>query len=228
MFTSAQASIQANFDISALVVNLFVAPSVISSVSSIDFINAQAAPTLVASVTSAPSSTFKCASIFVLFTPSAIVQAQVIGDPLSTSSQSDPEIATLVTVPVLVVYPASFASSETLSPLCNALSARSSEVFTLVLSLLSVTTPLSIVQVAPLPETVISPLSPSEIPPHPQVISTVCTPFTTVTSTAEPVKFIAVACHRSLHSFKMNILPLPHNLRLFIILSIFSIVFLDE
>lgn len=68
----------------------------------------------------------------------------------------------------------------------------------------------------------------SQEPHQPQVTSTVCTPFTTVTSTAEPVKFIAVACHRSLHSFKMNSLPLPHNLRLFIILSIFSIVFLDE
>ena len=39
-------------------VNLFVAVSVMSSVSSTDFINAPAAATLVASVTSAPSSTF--------------------------------------------------------------------------------------------------------------------------------------------------------------------------
>lgn len=89
----------ASFPCSVESINKLVTHSVISSVSSVAFINAQATPTFVASVTSAPSSTFKCASIFVLFTPSAIVQAQVIGEPLSTSNQSEPDIATLVTVP---------------------------------------------------------------------------------------------------------------------------------
>jgi len=49
--------------------------------------------------TSAQSSTFKWLSIVVLFTPRAIVPFVVTGEPLSISSQSDPEIATLVTVP---------------------------------------------------------------------------------------------------------------------------------
>lgn len=84
---------------SVVLINRLVAPSVISSVSSVAFINAQALATFVASVTSAQSSTFKWLNIDVLFTHNAIVQAQVIGEPLSTSNQSEPDIATLVTVP---------------------------------------------------------------------------------------------------------------------------------
>jgi len=76
-----------------------VTHSVISSVSSVAFINAQATPTFVASVTSAPSSTLRCVSIAVLFTHRAIVHVVVTGEPLSISIQSEPDIATLVTVP---------------------------------------------------------------------------------------------------------------------------------
>lgn len=157
-----------SFVFSAVVANLFVAPTTISSVSSVAFINAQAAVTFAVSVTSAQSSTFKCVSIFVLFTPRTIVQDVVIGDQLSTSSQSDPEMATLVTVQV--PYPASFVSEETLSPACNELSAKSSDAFTLSHSFASVTTPLSMVHVAPLQDTVISHLSQSGTHHPPQSV----------------------------------------------------------
>lgn len=83
---------------SVVLINRLVAPSVISSVSSVAFINAQALATFVASVRSAQSSTFKWLNIAVLFTHNAIVPVVVIGEPLSTSNQSDQEIATLVTV----------------------------------------------------------------------------------------------------------------------------------
>lgn len=79
--------------------NLLVVHTAISSVSSVAFINAQALATFVASVTSAQSSTFKWLNIAVLFTHNAIVPVVVIGEPLSTSNQSDQDIATLVTVP---------------------------------------------------------------------------------------------------------------------------------
>lgn len=88
----------ASFPCSVESINKLVTHSVISSVSSTAFINAQAAPTFVASVTSAQSSTFKWLNIAVLFTHNAIVPVVVIGEPLSTSNQSDQEIATLVTV----------------------------------------------------------------------------------------------------------------------------------
>lgn len=89
----------ASFPCSVESINRLVAPSVISSVSSVAFINAQALATFVASVRSAQSSTFKWINIAVLFTHNAIVPVVVIGEPLSTSNQSDQEIATLVTVP---------------------------------------------------------------------------------------------------------------------------------
>lgn len=192
LFTSAQDSIQASFVCSAEVKNKFVVPSVISSVSSVAFINAQAAATFVASVTSAQSSTFKCDNIAVLFTHRAIVPVVVTGLQLSTSNQSEPDTATLVTVPVFVVYPASFVSEETLSPACNALSAKTSDAFTLAHSFASSTTPASIVHVAPLQETVISHLSQSDIPPQ---VALIIGFSGSVLSTVIPVQATTLCTH---------------------------------